>query len=140
MSVSLTLKPLISNFLIYNNMSKTNQVRLIGNVGQDPKLVGNSSESTVLTFSVATHETYKDAQGVKQKRTEWHNIVAFGRVASLIQQYVRQGQQLMIEGRLQTRAYLDKSQVQRYTTEIICEEVLFLNSSRVDQEPTTIAN
>lgn len=121
-------------------MSKTNQVRLIGNVGQDPKLVGNSSESTVLTFSVATHETYKDAQGVKQKRTEWHNIVAFGRVASLIQQYVKQGQQLMIEGRLQTRAYLDKSQVQRYTTEIICEEVLFLNSSRVDQEPTTIAN
>lgn len=111
-------------------MSKTNKVQLIGNVGQKPKLVGNSTENSVLVFSVATHETYKNKEGIKEKRTEWHNIVAFGRVAGLIQQYVEQGSHLMIEGRLQTRNYIDKEGVSRYATEIICEEVLFLNTSK----------
>lgn len=119
-------------------MSKTNKVQLIGNVGQRPKLVGNNVENSVLVFSMATHETYKDAQGVKQKRTEWHNVVAFGRVASLIQQYVDQGSHVMVEGRLQTRNYVDKEGINRYTTEIICEEILFLQTSRGDQAPTTI--
>ena len=114
-------------------MSKTNKVQLIGNVGQRPKLVGNSTENSVLVFSVATHETYKDKEGNKQKRTEWHNVVSFGKVASLIQQYVDQGSHVMIEGRLQTRNYVDKEGVNRYATEIICEEILFLQTSRTEQ-------
>ena len=118
-------------------MSKTNKVQLIGKVGQSPKLVGNNAENSVLVFSVATHETYKDKEGIKQKRTEWHNIVAFGKVASLIQQYVKQGSQVMVEGRLQTRNYVDKEGITRYATEIICEEILFLQTSRADQALTT---
>lgn len=114
-------------------MSKTNKVQLIGNVGQRPKLVGSNVENSVLVFSMATHETYKDAQGIRQKRTEWHNVVAFGRVASLIQQYVDQGSHVMIEGRLQTRNYVDKEGISRYTTEIICEEILFLQTSKSEQ-------
>lgn len=121
-------------------MSKTNKVQLIGNVGQRPKLVGNNSESSVLVFSLATHETYKDSQGIKQKRTEWHNIVSFGRVATLIQQYVDQGSHVMIEGRLQTRNYIDKEGVSRYATEVICEEILFLQTSRADQALTNSTN
>lgn len=118
-------------------MSKTNKVQLIGNVGQRPKLVGNTPENSVLVFSVATHETFKNKEGNKEKRTEWHNVVAFGRVAGLIQQYVDQGSQVMIEGRLQTRNYMDKEGISRYATEIICEEILFLQSNRADQAPTT---
>lgn len=117
-------------------MSKTNKVQLIGNVGQKPKLVGNNAESSVLVFSLATHETYKNKEGIKEKRTEWHNLVAFGRVASLVQQYVEQGSQIMVEGRLQTRNYIDKEGISRYATEIICEEVLFLHTSRAHQDTT----
>lgn len=113
-------------------MSKTNKVQLIGNVGQKPKLVGNNADNSVLVFSLATHETYKDQQGVKQKRTEWHNIVAFGKVAGLISQFVDLGSHVMIEGRLQTRNYLDKEGISRYTTEIICEEILFLNTNKAE--------
>lgn len=111
-------------------MSKTNKVQLIGNVGQKPKLIGSNEQSAVLTFSVATHDTFKDQQGVKQKRTEWHNVVAFGKVAGLIQQFVDQGSHVMVEGRLQTRNYLDKEGISRYATEIICEEILFLSSNK----------
>jgi len=87
---------------------------------------------------MATHETYKDSQGIRQKRTEWHNIVAFGKVAGLIQQYVQQGSHVMIEGRLQTRNYIDKEGVSRFATEIICEEILFLQTSRADQAPPAV--
>lgn len=111
-------------------MSKTNKVQLIGNVGQKPKLVGTNAESSALIFSMATHDQYKDQQGVKQKRTEWHNVVAFGKVAGLIQQFVDQGSHVMVEGRLQTRNYIDKEGVSRYATEIICEEILFLSSNK----------
>lgn len=120
-------------------MSKTNKVQLIGNVGQRPKLVGNNAENSVLVFSMATHETYKDSQGVRQKRTEWHNVVAFGKVASLIHQYVEQGSHVMVEGRLQTRNYLDKEGVNRYTTEIICEEILFLQTSKSEQTQAQVS-
>lgn len=111
-------------------MSKTNKVQLIGNVGQKPKLVGANAETSALIFSVATHDTFKDQQGVKQKRTEWHNVVAFGKVAGLINQFVDQGSHVMVEGRLQTRNYIDKEGVSRYATEIICEEILFLSSNK----------
>lgn len=111
-------------------MSKTNSVRLIGHLGQDPKLVSSNAESSVLSFTMATNENYKDAQGNKQTRTEWHNIVAFGRVANLLFQYAKKGDQLMLNGRLQTRQYVNKEQQQRYVTEIITEEVLFLGGKK----------
>ena len=65
-------------------MSKTNNVRLIGHIGQNPKLVSTGAESSVVSMTIATNDIYKDQQGNKQTRTEWHNIVAFGRIANLI--------------------------------------------------------
>jgi single-strand DNA-binding protein len=113
-------------------MSKTNSVRLIGHLGQDPKLVSNGENSSVVSFSIATNETYKDAQGNKATRTEWHNIVAFGRVANLIIQYCKRGEFIMLNGRLQTRQYTNKEGQQRYVTEIIAEEILFLGGKKSD--------
>lgn len=111
-------------------MSKTNSVRLIGHLGQDPKLVSNGENSSVVSFSLATNETYKDAQGNKATRTEWHNIVSFGRVANLIIQYCKRGEFIMLNGRLQTRQYTNKEGQQRYVTEIITEEILFLGGKK----------
>lgn len=111
-------------------MSKTNSVRLIGHLGQTPKLVGNGDQSSVVSFTLATNETYKDAQGNKATRTEWHNIVSFGRVANLIIQYCKQGDFIMLNGRIQTRQYTNKEGQQRYVTEIITEEILFLGGRK----------
>lgn len=125
-------------------MSKTNSVRLIGHLGQDPKLVSTNAESSVLSFTLATNETYKDIQGNKQTRTEWHNIVAFGRVANLLYQYAKKGDHIMLNGRLQTRQYVNKEQQQRYVTEIITEEVLFLGGKKSEHsksdEPLMVDN
>lgn len=125
-------------------MSKTNSVRLIGHLGQDPKLVSNGEQSSVVSFTMATNETYKDAQGNKATRTEWHNIVSFGKVANLIIQYCKRGDHIMLNGRLQTRQYTNKEQQQRYVTEIITEEILFLggrkDSSNQHSEPMIISN
>ena len=118
-------------------MSKTNSVRLIGHLGQDPKLVSNGESSSVVSFSLATNETYKDAQGNKATRTEWHNIVAFGRVANLIIQYCKRGEHIMLNGRLQTRQYTNKEGQQRYVTEIITEEILFLGGKKSDGSTLT---
>lgn len=111
-------------------MSKTNSVRLIGHLGQDPKLVSNGENSSVVSFSLATNEVYKDTNGNKATRTEWHNIVSFGRVANLIIQYCKRGEFIMLQGRLQTRQYTNKEGQQRYVTEIITEEILFLGGKK----------
>jgi len=118
-------------------MSKTNSVRLIGHLGQDPKLVSNGEQSSVVSFSLATNETYKDANGNKATRTEWHNIVSFGRVANLIIQYCKRGEFIMLNGRLQTRQYTNKEGQQRYVTEIITEEILFLGGKKSDGSTLT---
>lgn len=124
-------------------MSKTNSVRLIGHLGQDPKLVSNGENSSVVSFSLATNEVYKDANGNKATRTEWHNIVSFGRVANLIIQYCKRGEFIMLNGRLQTRQYTNKEGQQRYVTEIITEEILFLGGKKsegsVSNEPMMIS-
>lgn len=114
-------------------MSKTNHVRLIGNLGADPTLVTSNNGNNILTFTIATHESYTDEHGVKQKRTEWHSCVAFGKIAQLINTHLRKGSHCMLIGRLQTRTYTDKQQQQRYTTEIIAEEVLFLGEAKTNQ-------
>lgn len=111
-------------------MSKTNNVRLIGHIGQNPKLVSTGAESSVVSMTLATNDIYKDTHGNKQTRTEWHNIVAFGRIANLIMQYTKKGDHIMLEGRLQTRQYVNKENHQRYVTEIIAEELLFLGGKK----------
>ena len=111
-------------------MSKTNHVRIIGNLGAEPTLITANSGNNVLTFTMATHDTIKDEHGNKTQKTEWHSCVAFGKVATLIHTHLHKGSHCMLIGRLQTRTYTDKQQQQRYTTEIIAEEILFLGEPR----------
>jgi len=117
-------------------MSKTNHVRLIGNLGANPQLITSSNGGNLIAFTLATHDTIKDEHGNKTKKTEWHSCVAFGKVATLIHDHLTKGSMIMALGRLQTRQYVNKQQEQRYTTEIIVDEVLFLGDSRNSQGET----
>ena len=111
-------------------MSKTNHVRLIGNVGNNLTLNQTKSGIGVCSFSFATHEKIKNNAGQYETLTEWHNVVCFGSLASLITTHCTKGVKLMIEGRNKTRSYTTESGEQRYVTEVICEEVLFLDAKK----------
>jgi single-strand DNA-binding protein len=98
------------------------KVILIGNVGSDPDVRFTPSGNPVANLSIATDESYKDRQsGQMVPKTEWHRVVAFGKIAEIIQKYVKKGDKLYFEGRLQTRPWKDRNQVQHYTTEIIVD-------------------
>lgn len=103
-----------------------NKVFLYGNLTRDPELRALPSGGQVANFSIATNRTYKDRDGAKQEQTEFHNIVAFGRQADLIGQYMKKGRTLFVEGRLQTRSWDDKTTGEKkYRTEIIAENFQF---------------
>jgi single-strand DNA-binding protein len=108
-------------------MAKENHVRLIGHVGQDPKLVTLDGENNIVTLSLATSHRFKNKEGQKETKTEWHNIVAFSKIAVLINQYLKSGSHVMIEGHLQTRVYVNKENREVRVTEIVCEDILFLD-------------
>lgn len=106
-----------------------NKVILIGNLGKDPELRYSQAGSAVASITVATNESWKDKNtGEMQDRTEWHNVVFFSRLAEIVGEYLRKGSQVYIEGRLQTRKWTDKSGNDRYTTEIIANEMQMLGS------------
>ena len=103
-----------------------NKVFLYGNLTRDPELKALPSGSQVASFGIATNRTYKDKNGAKQEATEFHNIVAFGRTAEVIAQYVKKGRPLFIEGRLQTRSWDDKETGKKnYRTEIVVDNFQF---------------
>lgn len=105
-----------------------NTVRLIGNVGNDPESVNLDNGKKVSRFSLATNENYlKDGEKVQQ--TDWYNLVAWGRQAELIQNFVTKGKEVAIEGKLTSRSYEDKNGDKKYVTEIVIREILFLGSS-----------
>ena len=108
-----------------------NKVILVGNVGNDPELKKNEAipTSTVVNFNIATNETHKDKGGNKVKKTEWHRIVAFGKLAETCGEYIKKGKQVYIEGRIQTRVYKDKEDKEQKVYEIIANEVKFIGSS-----------
>lgn len=100
-------------------MSDLNKVMIIGRLGKDPEARYMPNGKAVVNFSVATSETWKDRQsGDKQERTEWHNVVAFDKLAEICAEYLRKGSQVFIEGSLRTRKWQDKEGKDRYTTEI----------------------
>ena len=103
-----------------------NKVILVGNLGNDPEIVNLESGKTLAKFSVATNESYKNAQGEKVTDTQWHNIVAWGKTAQIIEKYVGKGKEVAIEGKLTTRSWEDKDGVKRYSTEVVCSELLML--------------
>lgn len=106
-----------------------NKVILIGNLGNDPETRYTSGGAAVANISLATSESWKDREsGEQQERTEWHRIVFFGRLAEIVSEYLRKGSQIYVEGRLQTRKWQDKDGNDRYTTEIVANEMQMLGS------------
>ena len=105
-----------------------NKVTLIGNLGKDPELRYTSSGVAVATFSMATSESWKDPEGNAQERTQWHNIVAWRKLAEIVGEYLKKGSKIYLEGRLQYRNYDDKNGVKRYVTEIVMDEMVMLDS------------
>ena len=100
-------------------MASVNKAILIGNLGADPELRYTPTQQAVASFSLATTEKYKDKSGTLQSRTEWHNIVLWGRLAEVAQSYLKKGSPVYIEGRIQYRSYDDKNGVKRYRTEVV---------------------
>ena len=103
-----------------------NKVQLIGHVGNAPEIVTMESGKKLAKFSIATNETYKNNKGEKITDTQWHNIVAWGKTAELIENYVPKGKEIGVEGKLTSRSYEDKDGIKRYVTEVVCNEVLLL--------------
>lgn len=100
-----------------------NKVQLIGRLTRDPELRNTPSGQTVATLSIATNRTWNDKSGQKQEKSEFHNIVIWGRLAEIAGQYLTKGQEAYFEGRLETRAYKGKDGIERRTTEIVAENM-----------------
>ncbi len=106
-----------------------NKVILVGHLGKDPEVRYSPNGGAVANITIATSESWKDKNtGEKQERTEWHRIVFFGRLAEIAGEYLKKGLQVYIEGRLQTRKWQDKEGKDRYTTEIVANEMQMLGS------------
>jgi len=103
-----------------------NKVQLIGNLGNDPEIINLESGKTLAKFAIATNENYKNTNGEKITDTQWHNIVAWGKTAQIIEKYVTKGKEVAIEGKLTSRSYDDKNGNKRYITEVVCNELLML--------------
>ena len=112
--------------------SLRNKVQLIGNLGNDPEIITLESGKKLAKFSLATNESYKDADGQKQTKTDWHNLVAWGKTCDIIEKYVTKGKEVAIEGKLTTRSWEDKDGMKRYITEVIVNELLMLGNKQVE--------
>ncbi len=110
-------------------MSIRNKVQLVGNLGKDPEITDLESGKKVAKFSMATNESYKNAQGEKVPATQWHNIVAWGKTAEIIEKFVTKGKEIAVEGRLASRSYETEGGEKRYVTEVIVSEVLLLGGN-----------
>lgn len=105
-----------------------NKVILIGNLGKDPELKTTPSGTAVARFSLATTETWKNPQGEKQSRTDWHNIDVWGKQAEVAAKYLTKGKQVMVEGQIQYKDYTDQAGVKKTFTSIRCENFVMLGS------------
>jgi len=109
-------------------MASVNKVILIGNLGRDPETRYTTGGDAVTNLNIATTDVWKDKNGEKQEKTEWHRVVLFGRQAEVAGEYLKKGRPVYIEGRLQTRKYTDKEGVERYATEIVGDRMQLLSS------------
>jgi len=107
-------------------MSGVNKVILVGNLGADPTMRYTPSGTAVANFNLATTERFTNKNGEREARTEWHRVVAWGRLAEICNQYLKKGKQIYVEGRLQTRNWEDQSGNKRYTTEVIANNMVML--------------
>ena len=109
-------------------MASVNKVILIGNLGKDPETRYMSNGDAVTNITLATTDTWKDKNGEKQERTEWHRVTFYRKLAEIAGEYLKKGRSVYIEGRLETRKWTDKNGVERYTTDIIASDMKMLGS------------
>ena len=114
-------------------MAYLNKALVMGNLTRDPELKGLPSGSTVCNFSIATNRTWKDKEGNKQEEPEFHNIVVYGKQADSCGQYLKKGQEALVEGRIQTRSWEGEDGKKNYRTEIVGESVTFGRKGDSDQ-------
>ena len=105
-----------------------NKVQLLGHLGNQPEMVTLESGKNLVKFSIATNETYKNANGEKVTDTQWHNIIAWNKTAEIIEKYLQKGNEVMLEGKLTSRSYETKEGEKRYITEVVCDEILMLGN------------
>ena len=117
-----------------------NKVQLIGNLTKDPELRQTPNGSSVCSFTVATNLTWKDANGQKQDKAEFHNVVTWGKLAEICNQYLQKGKKVYLEGRLQTRDWEAEDGSKRYKTEIVAENMIMLSQANSSYEPSGSSN
>ena len=109
-------------------MRGVNKVILVGNLGRDPEVRYIKDGTAVANLRLATSETWNDQNGQKQERTEWHRIVAWGKLAEIAKEYMSKGRQIYVEGKLQTRSWDDRDGNKRYTTEVKADQIIMLGT------------
>ena len=107
-------------------MRGVNKVILVGNLGADPEVRYSNTGTAVANFRIATSENWTNKEGGKETRTEWHRIIAFGKLAEICAEYLNKGKQVYVEGRLQSRSWEDKEGNKRWTTEVVANNVVML--------------
>ncbi len=120
-------------------MASVNKVILIGNLGADPELRYTPGGQAVASLRLATTERFKNRDGEQQERTDWHNVVCWGRLAEIANEYLKKGRPVYIEGRIQYRSYDDKDGIKRYRTDIVAQNMQFLGgrgeTERAPEQP-----
>lgn len=111
-------------------MTSLNRVTLIGNLGKDPEVRYMPNGDAVANVTIATTDRWKDKNGERQEKTEWHRVTFYKKLAEIVGEYLKQGRQVWIEGRLETRKWTDKAGVERYTTEIIANDMKMLGGKQ----------
>ena len=117
-------------------MASVNKAIIIGALGRDPEVRYTQSGDAICNISVATSESWKDKNGEKQERTEWHRVSMFGKLAEIAGEYLKKGASVYLEGKLQTRKWTDKDGAEKYTTEIIADRMQMLGGKREDSLQT----
>jgi single-strand DNA-binding protein len=125
------MQPVLQSFIkpIYMNQVK-NKVQLIGHLGQDPDIKTFENDKKVANMSLATSEQYKNAQGEKVTETQWHSVVAWGKLAEIAEKYLVKGTEVVVEGKLVNKNYTDKQGIKRYVTEVQANELLILTKNK----------
>lgn len=128
--------------LCYGPATVVNKVILVGNLGKDPEVRFTPNGKALAKFPVATSEKWTDQDGNRQERTEWHNVVVWGKQAETCGQYLSKGRQVYVEGAIRSRQYDDKDGNKRYITEIVARDVRFLGgggaTTRAQHEPVSV--
>ena len=114
-------------------MGSVNKAIIIGNAGKDPDTKYTDAGVAVCTLTLATKHSWKEKEGQRQEKTEWHRVVFWGKLAEIVDRYVRKGSQVYVEGRIETRKWTDKNGNDKYTTEIVADQMQML-SNRPKQE------